>query len=489
MAIIQNVQQTRDEIGTEDTVDRLYPSFAEALKLTTEIEKSTVNMGNSFVLEHDTLGRLRVDKNAEADCSSNSNVGTWTGSNIGGEQFAADANVLGWWKTEGDATDTSGNGSDLTVSGATLDDGPTGESEGSYLLDGITDNLTLASFTPSDEFTVFGSFKASSLTDFDRIFNYLNGATNRIYVGFKSNKLWYRVGDLADTEADTTLSTDTWYFFTLTYKSGNAQIYLNGVTDDTQQSGITFDGTNAETIYFGTNQTTSNPFEGNLANLGFIDKELSESQVALLYAEKNPFQVGYRLSGGYFNGTDNYIAADNYVVTTTGDFTISVVINPTNTDEGMIIANGDNTNGFYIYDRNTYMRIRLGATNHDFNGYSRTVGSNSVIQVTWDSSASELSLYVDGTLIETKTSVTWSNAADNDLLVGVWPGGIGGALHWEGMIDEAIIFDTVLDSDGMEEIRDNAFDSNSSNYSDCLIWWSMDNPLTGDRRGKQVKIN
>ena len=43
--------------------------------------------GNSFILGHTTLGRLRTDKNFEADCSDNGNHGTWNGTGIDGAQY------------------------------------------------------------------------------------------------------------------------------------------------------------------------------------------------------------------------------------------------------------------------------------------------------------------------------------------------------------------------------------------------------------------
>lgn len=43
--------------------------------------------GDSFILGHPTLGRLRTDLNFEADCSNNGHHGTWTGSNIDGDQY------------------------------------------------------------------------------------------------------------------------------------------------------------------------------------------------------------------------------------------------------------------------------------------------------------------------------------------------------------------------------------------------------------------
>ena len=42
---------------------------------------------DSFLLGHETLGRLRADLNFEADCSDNGHNGTWSGSGIAGSQY------------------------------------------------------------------------------------------------------------------------------------------------------------------------------------------------------------------------------------------------------------------------------------------------------------------------------------------------------------------------------------------------------------------
>lgn len=88
-----------------------------------------------------------------------------------------------------------------------------------------------------------------NLTDspdnFDRIVTNEGGATVRYYLGFHSNKLWYRLGGMADTYSDTTLTVGV-YQVVLTWLNNSgtfeAQIYLNGQADDTLQSGYSLTG-------------------------------------------------------------------------------------------------------------------------------------------------------------------------------------------------------------------------------------------------------
>lgn len=144
---------------------------------------------------------------------------------------------------------------------------------------GVDEYITIPSFTPTNSFTIIGSFVADDLTNYDRLFNYLNGATNRLYIGFLNNKIWYRVGNLPDTTGDTTLVVGNTYEYALTYSGGQAQLYLNGVADDDLQTGITFTGTNPETAYIGSSQVPASFFKGSIDNVLILDRALTADEV------------------------------------------------------------------------------------------------------------------------------------------------------------------------------------------------------------------
>ena len=52
------------------------------------------------------------------------------------------ARTGGWWKFDGDATDSSGNGNDGTVNGATLTTDRHGEANRAYSFDGVNDYIS-----------------------------------------------------------------------------------------------------------------------------------------------------------------------------------------------------------------------------------------------------------------------------------------------------------------------------------------------------------
>ena len=49
--------------------------------------------------------------------------------------------LVGWWKFDGDATDSSGNGNDGTVNGATLTTNRHGQANSAYSFDGVNDYI------------------------------------------------------------------------------------------------------------------------------------------------------------------------------------------------------------------------------------------------------------------------------------------------------------------------------------------------------------
>ena len=58
-----------------------------------------------------------------------------------GNAQGLDQGLVGWWKFDGDATDSSGNGNDGTVNGATLTTDRHGQANEAYSFDGVNDYI------------------------------------------------------------------------------------------------------------------------------------------------------------------------------------------------------------------------------------------------------------------------------------------------------------------------------------------------------------
>ena len=88
-----------------------------------------------------------------------------------GDGSELERGLVGWWKFDGDATDSSGNGNDGTVNGATLTTDRHGQANGAYSFDGVDDyiqvphheSLSLTSFTLSVWFNSSRSETSSML--------------------------------------------------------------------------------------------------------------------------------------------------------------------------------------------------------------------------------------------------------------------------------------------------------------------------------------
>lgn len=59
---------------------------------------------------------------------------------------------------------------------------------------------------------------------------------------------------------------------------------------------------------------------------------------------------------------------------------------------------------------------------------------------------------------------------------------------WDGIIDEFMIFNTILSSQDIQDVMNKNFYTNHSKFSNCKLWYSMDNPTLGDRRDSPVLL-
>lgn len=198
---------------------------------------------------------------------------------------------------------------------------------------------------------------------------------------------------------------------------------------------------------------------------------------------------GQRLSTGVFNGSDNYIESNGTIseLDGTGDFSISVRINidAGSTDNTIFHHNIGGDRVAIHYQSGT---LRAGVNNGlswvDSKSITASTGSWINVRVTYDQSITTLTLVVDG--------VTATGANDprtsgtTKLLVGSLT---SGTYHFDGKIDEVMVFDTILSSENFDDIEANTFDGNHSKYSNCVLWWSMDNPRLGNRKGDEEFVS
>lgn len=123
----------------------------------------------------------------------------------------------------------------------------------------------------------------------DRLFYLRFVGNNRIDFFIKGAVMW------KDTSLNVTFANNTWYNIIITYNgatSGNSNkcnLYINGVKEtNTQGSNITTLPSSTTNFNIGRNQKNAteydNYFDGNIDEIAFFDKELSQSEVTAIAA-------------------------------------------------------------------------------------------------------------------------------------------------------------------------------------------------------------
>jgi hypothetical protein len=145
----------------------------------------------------------------------------------------------------------------------------------------------------------------------DRQFYIRFVGNNRIDAFLNNSVMW------KDTSLNVTFANNTWYHIVLTYNgatSGNinkCNLYIDGVKEtNTQGSNITSLNSSTSNFNIGRHQSGAssynNYFDGNVDEIAFFDKELSQSEVTAIYSGGTPGDLT-----GHTNLTDWWRCGDN----------------------------------------------------------------------------------------------------------------------------------------------------------------------------------
>jgi hypothetical protein len=175
----------------------------------------------------------------------------------------------------------------------------------------------------------------------------------------------------------------------------------------------------------------------------YLSTTTFESPANFLY----PLQ---RLATGTFNGSDNVI--NTAAVSEAGVVSVSFFMNPdTNSRDIMELAAG--------------IKISL-----DSSGNITTTGLTSV-STTATATTNGTHVYV------TFDSITLTNPK------------LGySSSYYSGALDEFCAFTSTLSAQYLSDIRSQEFDSSHSAYTNCVLWWSFDNPTAGDRHTANTTV-
>ncbi len=205
--------------------------------------------------------------------------------------------LVGWWKTQGNANDSSPYANNGTVNGATLTTGREGAANSAYSFNGSSYISTALSWPSSGSLSLWAYPTAHNDWESPAGWKYspTSGGYALIDEGSGSPGTWRGVFDITGSgENDVTgpsVTLNAWAHLVLTWnKSGSTWtvgFYVNGVSYGTN----TQTGTASSTIgpfYFGTaGQSANNNYTGSIEDVRVYNRALTSAEVSNLYHSYN----------------------------------------------------------------------------------------------------------------------------------------------------------------------------------------------------------
>lgn len=202
------------------------------------------------------------------------------GYNISHHQECSDEDILGCYLFDGDATDSSGEGNDGTVTGATL------EYE-MYDFDGINDYINISALDMTSDntnWTVSLWFKAGGATGSNREM-IVHGTTNDWWLlRLSSTNVLTLYDDINDGDSPLSGSTvfdNQWYNVLVRfYANGSKEGYLNGVLDfGGVGSGKNLSDVSTKRLFIGARTDGTFTFNGSIAEVTIWNRTLSPTEI------------------------------------------------------------------------------------------------------------------------------------------------------------------------------------------------------------------
>jgi len=203
------------------------------------------------------------------------------------------SSLVGWWKLNGSAIDSSGNNFNGTVNGAVLTNGQDGRANGAYSFDGISQYIDLTGFGQGVlQSSAYGGAWTLSIwgkggsSSNERVLLGRQGCNGGIYThnskyafAIKGSGCWTGAQTIYGSAIDAT----NWHLFTATYSAGQMVFYQDGVS---MGSATLADMYNHDTRFgigsSGGSGTYS--FPGSLDDARVYNRSLSIGEVQSIYA-------------------------------------------------------------------------------------------------------------------------------------------------------------------------------------------------------------
>lgn len=212
----------------------------------------------------------------------------------------------GLWHFEGNADDTSGNGNNGTVNGATLVTGKVGSQ--AYQFDGSNDYITAPSASSlqiAGDISISAWIKVDSYSQYESIIQYSNSgeseANNHLYnvtwanAGGDIRLFWeYGGGSNVITDFNTNLNTGQWYHIVVVRDASEkqARLYVDGTLFDSKTYSNNPTGGTTSQLWIGTDGGSGGYFDGTIDEVAIWSRAISDSEVADIYAAQEGSLAG-----------------------------------------------------------------------------------------------------------------------------------------------------------------------------------------------------
>ncbi len=217
--------------------------------------------------------------------------------------YVPTSGLVAWWPFSGNATDSSGNGNNGTVNGATLTTDRFGTANKAYNFNGTTDFIsvphsTFFNFQSINKFTFSYWLKATTLSNAQiSLLLSKQSSFGASQLGFNANveanyTSNFRIQNGASSNAysissvSNTLNTNTWYHIVQVWSGSQGSIYINGNLV-AQTSGVSVVGDNNLDLLIGKpNWVAGNVknFNGIIDDIGIWNRALNQCEIQALYS-------------------------------------------------------------------------------------------------------------------------------------------------------------------------------------------------------------
>ena len=302
--------------------------------------------------------------------------------------YVPSSGLVGWWPFTGNAIDSSGNGNNGTVNGATLTTDRFGVSNKAYFFDGFNDNISLSRINVSQAVTLSVWVKNKKTSGYWRgIVTTQNNNTQGFLLQDASGSLKYdwtvsNGNGYYDLYNSTLIDTSKWVHIVGVITSDSMLIYYNGNLESQRGIGSRNLASTAN-LWFGS-RYSSEYFNGKLDDIGLWNRQLSNSEIHDLYKSNTCTTTSstdtitscgaYTWTDGVTYTTSNNTAKDTFTNAAGCDsivtLNLSIAYEYTQVGSDIDGEAADDQSGYSVSLSSDGSTVAIGARYNDGNGSS-----------------------------------------------------------------------------------------------------------------------